>query len=70
MRRIELAFLLVGIDGECLQKIFIDASDQIFLVETVFTDLVDFINERFKRLPFNTRIRKKLHRERTSKTLN
>ncbi|CCZ16502.1 unknown [Sutterella wadsworthensis CAG:135] len=70
MRRIELAFFLVGINGERPQEIFIDTPYQVFLMEALFTDFVDFVNKCFERFPFNAGLRKKLHRERASKTFD
>ena len=70
MRRIELTFFLVGIDRERLQEILIDTPYQVFLMEALFTDFVDFVNKCFERFPFNAGLRKKLHRERVSKTFD
>ena len=47
MRRIELALLLRGVDGELLEEIFVDASDKIFLLaKLLVADFIDLIDQR------------------------
>ena len=70
MRRIELSFLLVRIDGEGLKEVLVHPADQIFLVKALLTDLVDLVNERLERLPFDPGFREKLRRKRTTQARN
>ena len=46
MRRIELALLLRSVDGKLLEKIFVNASDEVFfLTELLMADFIDLIDQ-------------------------
>lgn len=63
MRRVELTFLLVGIDRESLQEIFIYTSYKIVISELLGIYLVNLVHHAFQNPQFKGRFRENLLRQ-------
>ena len=63
MRRVELTFLLVGIDRESLQEIFIYTSYKVVIGELLGIYLVNLVHHAFQNPRFKGRFRENLLRQ-------